>query len=91
MKLFDGENVVIVNPMCPSEFDLNSGQLQHRRRVEIKKYKLAFIVCTVSAAIGSEFLQSIVSSGKRVFDYKDILYNMLGSALGITLARYQER
>lgn len=77
--------------MCPSEFDLNSGQLQHRRRVEIKKYKLAFIVCTVSAAIGSEFLQSIVSSGKRVFDYKDILYNMLGSALGITLARYQER
>lgn len=59
--------------------------------ITVDKYLLCFIICTLFVAIGSEFMQSIVTAGKRSFDIGDILCNSLGSLLGISLAYFTDR
>lgn len=54
--------------------------------ISLDKYVLGLIICTLFVAIGSEFMQSIVTGGKRSFDTGDIVCNSLGSLLGISLA-----
>lgn len=46
---------------------------------------LTFLVCTLCGGIGLEFLQHVVNK-KRVFDPKDILFNLVGSILGLVLS-----
>lgn len=89
VKLFASRNIRVY--WGRSEYDLDSGQRLSQTCIEIDKYKVAFVVCSLGAAIGSEFLQSILSSGKRTFDAKDILSNILGSTIGIGLAYWRER
>lgn len=58
---------------------------QNDRYFKISKFTLALIVC-VGASVTSEFLQKQFSGGKRAFDPLDIVYNVLGSLLGIATA-----
>lgn len=48
--------------------------------------KLTFMSCTLCGSIGSEFLQSLLTT--RQFDVFDILYNILGSALALGISVY---
>ncbi|QLQ79021.1 hypothetical protein HG537_0B03680 [Torulaspora globosa] len=73
-----------------STFDLDAGTMVAQSFV-VNKYTLALIVCSLGAAIGSEFLQKILSFGRRSFDPMDMLCNALGSVIGIAFAYYQER
>ncbi|KAI5789953.1 VanZ like family-domain-containing protein [Pyronema domesticum] len=50
-----------------------------RRRV----LNFTLVVCTLIGGVGSEFLQSVVTT--RAFDIFDILANLIGSGLGILL------
>ncbi|CCD26947.1 uncharacterized protein NDAI_0J00550 [Naumovozyma dairenensis CBS 421] len=63
----------------------------HFQIVHVKKYWLAIIICSLGASILSEFMQAILTRGKRVFDTNDIITNILGSLFGITIAYGQER
>lgn len=46
---------------------------------------MATIVCILGGSIGSEFLQFAVTQGKRNFDPWDMVVNLSGSTLGMTL------
>lgn len=46
---------------------------------------LSILVCVLFGAIGSEFVQSLLPY--KTFQYGDVIANVLGSSLGITLAR----
>ncbi|KAA8893958.1 hypothetical protein FN846DRAFT_459709 [Sphaerosporella brunnea] len=46
-------------------------------------------VCTLTGGVGSEFVQSVVSS--REFDPLDIVSNLIGSALGLLLCAWYHR
>ncbi|QLL31507.1 hypothetical protein HG536_0B03700 [Torulaspora globosa] len=72
-------------------FDLDTGTAVAQRRFVVNKYALALIVCSLGAAVGSEFLQRLLSSGRRSFDPMDMICNVLGSVTGIAVAHYQER
>ena len=52
----------------------------------ISKYTLAFVVCLIGGAVGSEFLQYLVTHGRRSFDPLDILCNVCGGLLGLVVA-----
>lgn len=62
---------------------------QNDRYFKISKFTLALAVC-IGASITSEFLQKQFSGGKRTFDPLDIVYNILGSLLGIATAHKYE-
>lgn len=72
-------------------FDLDTGTTVAQRSFVVNKYTLGLIVCSVGAAIGSEFLQKLLSSGRRSFDPMDMVCNAVGSVAGIAFAYYQER
>lgn len=55
------------------------------RYLKTSKFTLALVVC-IGTGILSEFLQRGLSGGKRTFDPMDMLYNVLGCLLGITVA-----
>lgn len=57
----------------------------------VDKYVVGFIVCSLIAAIGSEFMQSSLTHGKRAFDPSDILCNFTGSSIGICIAFIAEK
>lgn len=88
------DNFIIYIPIVePQEIDIetSSGTTTNTpnhniQGISIDKYVLGLIICTLFVAIGSEFMQSIVTRGKRSFDIGDILCNALGSLLGISLA-----
>ncbi|WBF13887.1 hypothetical protein N7582_003257 [Saccharomyces uvarum] len=61
------------------------------RRMQINKYVLGVVVCSLGASVLSEFAQSVVSRGQRVFDVHDIVCNFWGSLLGVGVAFYQDR
>lgn len=79
--------ICLANPT----FDLDRGAAFVDRSFKVNKYALALGVCSLGAAIGSEFLQRLLSSGRRSFDPKDMVCNALGSVMGIGFAYYQER
>ncbi|AQZ18755.1 YJR112W-A [Zygosaccharomyces parabailii] len=58
-----------------------------RQHFCIGKYTLGLLVC-LTAAVGSEYLQKVLSRGRRTFDPMDIAYNVIGSFLGIATAYY---
>ncbi|CAB4254988.1 similar to Saccharomyces cerevisiae YJR112W-A Putative protein of unknown function [Maudiozyma barnettii] len=58
--------------------------------IQVDKYILGVVVCTLLVAIGSEFMQSILTRGARTFDLLDILCNASGSGLGIYIAYITE-
>ncbi|GAV51334.1 hypothetical protein ZYGR_0AD05170, partial [Zygosaccharomyces rouxii] len=62
---------------------------QNYRCLKVSKFTLALVVC-ISAAITSEFLQRQLSGGRRTFDPLDMVYNVLGSLLGIAIAYKHE-
>lgn len=70
-------------------YDLDTGPTQEY--VSVDKYVLALVVCSLGAAVGSEFLQSLVSHGRRTFDPMDMAYNVVGSVIGVSIAAWQER
>lgn len=56
---------------------------------EIRKpWKLTLVVMTFGASISLEFLQNLVNP-KRIFDYEDILYNIMGSAIALVICVVQ--
>lgn len=69
--------------------DLDHGAIYEYKTVD--KYVLALVVCSVCSAVGSEFLQSFLSRGRRTFDPMDMAYNVLGSVVGVLSAFWQER
>lgn len=46
---------------------------------------VTLVVCTFGASIGLEIVQSLINPA-RVFDVYDILFNVLGSLLGLGLS-----
>ncbi|EDO18395.1 hypothetical protein Kpol_1013p70 [Vanderwaltozyma polyspora DSM 70294] len=69
----------------------NSSNVYHNGILEINKYIVAFVICSIGAAISSEFLQQWLSQGRRSFDLLDMVCNFIGSILGIGIAYYQEK
>ncbi|AJR60269.1 hypothetical protein H788_YJM1248J00295 [Saccharomyces cerevisiae YJM1248] len=61
------------------------------RKLQANKYVLGVLICSLCASVTSEFAQSVVSRGQRVFDVKDIICNFWGSLLGVGIAFYQDR
>lgn len=55
------------------------------------KYALTIILCVTIGSIGSEFLQYWLTKGSRNFDLYDMIVNVLGSTLGLTLYYSLER
>lgn len=68
----------------------DNGEQNYRyRQFQMSKFTLALVVC-MGAAVASEFMQQGLSGGKRSFDPLDMVYNVLGSSLGIAIAyRYE--
>ena len=60
-------------------------------KVQVNKYVLGMVVCSLGASVMSEFAQSVISQGQRVFDMKDIVCNFWGSILGVGIAFYQDQ
>lgn len=54
----------------------------------VDKHALSVFICTICGGIGSEFMQSILSGGKRKFDPRDILCNIVGSLVGIAASYF---
>lgn len=69
-------------------YDLDNGRTWEFTSID--KYVVAVVVCLFSA-VGSEFLQSFLSHGRRTFDLMDMAYNVVGSIVGILIAFWQER
>ena len=61
------------------------------RKTQVSKYVLGVLICSLGASVTSEFAQSVLSRGQRVFDVKDIVCNFWGSLLGVGIAFYQDR
>lgn len=59
--------------------------------IVIDKYFFAVVVCVMSASIGSEFVQMLLTGGKRTFDMFDMATNITGSSLGVTLAYFIDK
>ncbi|MCJ1251239.1 hypothetical protein MMC30_008470 [Trapelia coarctata] len=49
--------------------------------------KIVFLFCTIVLGVGSEFLQMVLSSGRR-FDSLDIVANLAGSLLALSLCTW---
>lgn len=67
-----------------NEYGVGNAEQNHRY-LKMSKFTLALVVC-IGAAVTSEFLQKQLSGGKRTFDPLDMVYNVLGSLLGIAIA-----
>lgn len=52
----------------------------------INKYLMSVIICTILAGVGSEYLQVLLTNGRRKFDIYDIVTNITGSLLGVLLS-----
>ncbi|CCH61813.1 hypothetical protein TBLA_0F02740 [Henningerozyma blattae CBS 6284] len=57
--------------------------------IKLNKYYVISIICFV-VTIFSEFIQDYLTGGKRKFDTKDILANLVGSVIGISLGYFHE-
>lgn len=89
VKIFGSRTIVL--PVGHHEYDLNRGVLLNSGGIAIDKYLLSVIVCSVCAAIGSEYLQRLLSNGGRSFDPIDMVYNVFGSLIGISIAYIHDR
>ena len=102
-RLYFDKSILAVFPSAltrTSAGDLENGDLggddDVRKRDEVgsslsvSKYTLAFVVCLIGGAIGSEFLQYLVTHGRRSFDPLDILCNVCGGLLGLAVAYFIE-
>lgn len=89
VKIFASRTIVI--PVGHHEYDLNQGVLVNTGGIELDKYLLSVIVCSVCAGIGSEYLQRLLSNGRRSFDPIDMAYNVFGSLIGILIAYIHDR
>ncbi|CUS24772.1 LAQU0S19e01288g1_1 [Lachancea quebecensis] len=56
----------------------------------VDKYILSLLVCAIGAGVGSEFVQKVLSRGRRQFDLMDIACNICGGALGVAVAGHTE-
>lgn len=72
-------------------YDLSTGTSSSQGCISVNKYVASLVICSVCAAIGSEYLQKILSLGRRSFDPMDIVFNVVGSLTGIAIAYHQER
>ncbi|CCE64792.1 hypothetical protein TPHA_0I02910 [Tetrapisispora phaffii CBS 4417] len=59
--------------------------------IMINKYQVGFVFCSIGVSVGSEFMQFILSRGRRSFDPMDMGFNFMGSLLGLSIAFLQER
>lgn len=61
------------------------------RYVKANKYLVALVLCSGVAGLGSEVLQSVLSLGRRSFDLFDVVFDFLGSVLGLMIGYFHER
>ncbi|KAL3230217.1 Uncharacterized protein RNJ44_01580 [Nakaseomyces bracarensis] len=102
VMMIDAQSLLIPNPLKlfrrnenllveDTELDADSEVFDEDRHLEVNKYIIALIICSGVAGLGSEFLQRILSGGRRNFDIFDVLFDTFGSLTGIAIAYFQEQ